>query len=208
MKKIKIYLMTNILPFILQYIVRFIYFTSKKKFYYPKNISSDETLLIAMWHGDLLMQPLNYREFRKNGKIKVIVSEHKDGIIIRKVCNYLGVYDIQGSSSKGAVRVLRAALKEIKNGVDIAITPDGPRGPRFSVADGLVAISQKTKTRIIALNSHPSSYWQINSWDKFIIPKPFGTISFYISDAFSLENLNQDEAKDLIKDQLLKNAMK
>lgn len=200
--------MTNILPFILQFFVRFIYFTSKKEFHFPSNISSDETLLIAMWHGDLLMQPHNYRAFRKDGNIKVIVSEHKDGIIIRKVCNYLGVYDIQGSSSKGGVRALRAALKEIKNGVDVAITPDGPRGPRFSVADGLVAISQKTKTRIIALNSYPTSYWQINSWDKFVVPKPFGTINFYISDAFSLEGLELEEAKELVKNKLLENAMK
>lgn len=208
MKNIKIYLMTNVLPFILQLFVRFIYFTSKKNFHYPSNISSDETLLIAMWHGDLLMQPLNYRAFRKDGNIKVIVSEHKDGIIIRKVCNYLRVYDIQGSSSKGAVRVLRAALKEIKNGIDVAITPDGPRGPRFSVADGLVAISKKTKTRIIALNSIPTSYWQFNSWDKFVVPKPFGTIDFYISDAFSVEDLEIHEAKELIKNKLLKNAIR
>lgn len=200
--------MTNILPFFLQLFVRFIYFTSKKNFHYPTNIKEDETLLVAMWHGDLLMQPLNYRAFRKNGNIKVIVSEHKDGVIIRKVCNYLGVYDIQGSSSKGGVRALRNALKEIKNNVDVAITPDGPRGPRFSVADGIVAISQKTKTRIIALNSQASSYWQIKSWDKFIIPKPFGTINFYISDSFSLEDLDLEDAKELIKNKLLENTIK
>lgn len=207
MRKLSKYLQITLLPFILQLIVRFIYFTSKKNFHYEKS-SSDETLIIAMWHGDLLMQPLNYRAYRKNGNIKVIVSEHKDGVIIRKVCNFLGVYDIQGSSSKGAVRVLLSAIKEIRKGVDVAITPDGPRGPRYSVADGIVAIAQKTNTKIVALNSVPITYWQLKSWDKFIIPKPFGTIDFYISDPFSIQDLPMNEAKDLIKEKLLKNSKK
>lgn len=200
--------MRTVAPFILQLFVRFIYMTSKKRFHYPKAIDENETLIISMWHGDLIMQPLNYRNFRKNGNIKVIVSEHRDGILIRKVCNYLGVYDIQGSSSRGAVRALMGAIKEIKKGTDIAITPDGPKGPRFSVADGIVAIAQKTNTRIIALNSICSSYWQFNSWDKFIIPKPFGTIDFYISESFSVENLEIEEAKKIIKEKLLVNIQK
>ena len=205
MKSLKVYLLTKIVPFFLQLIVRFIYLTSKKRFHYP-TIDDSETLIIAMWHGDLLMQPLNYRAFRKNGNVKVIVSEHKDGVIIRKVCNFLGVYDIQGSSSKGAVRALMNALKEIRKGTDVAITPDGPRGPRFSIADGIVAISQKTKTRIVALNSQPESYWQLNSWDKFVVPKPFGTIDFYVSEPFSIEDMPMDEAKELIKMKLLENT--
>lgn len=205
MKSLKLYLLTKLVPFFLQLIVRFIYLTSKKRFHYSA-IDDSETLIIAMWHGDLLMQPLNYRAFRKNGNVKVIVSEHKDGVIIRKVCNYLGVYDIQGSSSKGGIRALRNALKEIKKGTDVAITPDGPRGPRFSIADGIVAISQKTKTRIVALNSQPETYWQLNSWDKFVVPKPFGTIDFYVSEPFSIEELSMDEAKKLIKMKLLENT--
>jgi len=207
MKNLKLYLLTKIVPFFLQLFVRFIFITSKKHFHYA-NVDSEETLLIAMWHGDLLMQALNYREFRKNGSVKVIVSEHKDGLIIKKVCEYLGVKGIAGSSSKGAIKALKNAIKEIRNGGDVAITPDGPRGPRFSVANGIVAISKKTNTRIVSLNSIPQKYWQINSWDKFIIPKPFGTIDFYVSDPFDVNDLEMEEAKELIKEKMLLNAMK
>ena len=207
MKKFKIYILTKIVPFFLQLFVRFIFITSKKRFHYA-NIDSNETLLIAMWHGDLLMQPLNYRKFRKNGSVKVIVSEHKDGLIIKKVCEYLGVDGIAGSSSKGAIKALKNAIKEIRNGGDVAITPDGPRGPRYSIADGIVAISKKTNTRIVSLNSIPEKYWQVNSWDKFVIPKPFGTIDFYVSEPFDVNDLEMEEAKELIKEKMLKNAMK
>ncbi len=207
MKMLKIYILTNILPFFLQLFVRFVYLTSKKKFHHCKD-EKREPLLVAMWHGDLLMQALNYRKFRKNGNIKVIVSQHKDGVIIRKVCKYLGVLDIQGSSSKGGIRALLNAIKEIKNGVDVAITPDGPRGPKYSVAKGIIAIAHKTNTRIIALNCIPKRYWKLKSWDQFVIPKPFGTIDFYISEPFCIANLNLADSKELIKNKLLVNSLK
>ena len=206
MKSFKLFLLTKVAPYILQLFVRFIYLTSKKQFHHA-SVDEDETFIIAFWHGDLLLQPLNYRKFKKNGNVKVIVSQHKDGAIIRKTVNYLGVSDIQGSSSKGAVRALLNAIKEIKKGTDVAITPDGPRGPRHSVADGIVAIAQKTNTRIVSLSCIPKSYWQIKSWDKFVIPKPFGTIDFYVSEPFSVEGLDMQNAKDLIKEKMLTNAM-
>ncbi len=207
MKRIKNYLLTKIAPFFLQLIVRFIYLSSKKKFHYP-NVSEEEPLVVAVWHGDLLMQPLSYRNFRKNGKAKIIVSEHKDGLIIKKVCEYLDIGSIPGSSSKGGIKALKNALRALKSGFDVAITPDGPRGPRFSIADGIVAISKKTDTRIVVFSSKPQSYWQINSWDKFVIPKPFGIIDFYVSEPFSIEHLNLDEAKNYIKEKMLENTIK
>lgn len=198
----------TLLPFLLQLFVRFVYMTNKKHYHYPKNLDEKIPLIISMWHGDLLMQPLNYRHFRKNGRVKVIVSEHRDGELIKKIVQYLGVGGIDGSSSKGGLKALMNALKEIKEGNDVAITPDGPRGPRFSVANGIVAIAQKTKCQIVALNSQPSRYWQFNSWDKFMVPKPFGTIHFYVSEPFDVNDLEQEDAKNLIKEKLLQNAMK
>jgi len=99
------------------------------------------------------------------------------------------------------------AIKELKNGVDVAITPDGPRGPRHSVANGIVAIAQKTRCDILIFNCVPTSYWQFNSWDKFVIPKPFGTINFYISEPFNVVDMEMEEAKNLIKEKMLKNAL-
>lgn len=198
----------TLLPYLLQLFVRFIYMTNKKHYHYPESVEENVPLIVSMWHGDLLMQPLNYRHFRKNGRIKVIVSEHRDGELIKKIVQYLGVGGIDGSSSKGGLKALMNAIKEIKEGNDVAITPDGPRGPRFSIANGIVAIAQKTHCKIVALNSKPTKYWQFNSWDKFIVPKPFGTIHFYVSEPFEIENLEQDDAKNLIKEKLLQNAMK
>lgn len=206
-KKIFKYIQIHIVPYFMQLFVRFIYLTNKKNYHYPSNICEDENIIVAMWHGDLLMQPLNYRHFRKNGTVKVIVSEHRDGETIRKIVSYLGVGALSGSSSRGGARVLMGAIKALKSGIDVAITPDGPRGPIYSIADGIVAISVKTKTKILPFNSKPTTYWQMKSWDKFIVPKPFGTIDFYIGEPFDVDGLELEDAKKLIHDKLMENQL-
>lgn len=203
----KAFLVTKVVPFIMQLIVRFIYLTNKKVFYHPK-INEDEAHLVAFWHGELLMQPFNYQKLKPNGKVSAMISEHKDGEAITRTVEYLGIHSVRGSSSRGAAKVLISAIKEIKGGDDIAITPDGPRGPRHSVADGIVAISQKTNAKILVFNCKPTKYWQFNSWDKFIVPKPFGTIKFFIAEPLDISGMEMEEAKELIKEKMLINAIK
>lgn len=203
----KLFLQTRVVPFILQLFVRFVYFTSKKVFHHA-SINEDEAHVVAFWHGELLMQPFNYQKLKAKGKVSAMISEHKDGEAITRTVEYLGIHSVRGSSSKGGAKALISAIKEIKKGDDIAITPDGPRGPRHSVADGIVAISQKTNAKILLFNCRPTKYWQFNSWDKFIVPKPFGKLEFFIQEPLDISALEVNEAKELIKKKLLINAMK
>lgn len=202
----KNYFKFNVIPFVLYLIVKVIYFTNKKVFHHP-NLDEKEAFIFVAWHGDLLSQPVNYFKNRPNGIVKTMISQSKDGEIIAKVYSLLGINSIRGSSSKGATKALISTIKEIKSGVDVALTPDGPRGPRHTIADGIVAIAQKSGARIIVLNSKPSSYWQFKSWDKFVLPKPFGKIDFYMSEPFNINNLEFEEARSFIKDKMMLNAM-
>lgn len=186
--------------------MKFIYITSKKVYHYPLNFNN-KNFIVAFWHGDLLMQPFNYNNFKKNGNIKVMISEHKDGETIRKIIKYFNLDSIYGSSTRGGVKAMVNAIKSLKNGYDIAITPDGPKGPIYSIADGIVAISKKTDTPILAFSSIPQKYWIFNSWDKFIIPKPFGKIDFYISEPFYLDNLSLEDAKKLIYKNMMQHQL-
>ncbi len=202
----KLFLVTKVVPFIMQLIVRVIYLTSKKVYHHP-NIDKNEAFIVAFWHGELLMQPFNYQKLKPSGKVSAMISEHKDGEAITKTVEYLGIDSIRGSSSKGGAKALISAIKEIKGGDDIAITPDGPRGPRHSVADGIVAIHKKTNAKILIFNCKCTKYWQFNSWDKFIVPKPFGTLEFFISEPLDVSNLENEEAKEIIKNKMLINAI-
>lgn len=196
----------NFAPYILYYLVKFIYFTNKKVYHHSKD--DKEPFIVCMWHGDLLSQIFNYHTFRKRGIVKAMISENRDGETIAKLASMFKIGAIRGSSSKGATKVLINALKELKTGNDIAITPDGPRGPRHSIADGIVVIAQKSGKNIRCFNSVPTKYWQFKSWDKFILPKPFGKIDFYISEPFSVQDIDLEEAKTLIKDKMLVHTIK
>ena len=124
------------------------------------------------------MLPFNYQHFKSKGTVKAIISEHRDGETIKKLVNYLGIGSLNGSSTRGGARVLLQAIKGLKSDIDVAITPDGPKGPLYSIADGIIPIAQKTDSKILPFSTIPTKYWQLKSWDKFIIPKPFGTIHF------------------------------
>lgn len=195
-----------IVPFLGSILMRFIYFTSKKTFHFPTNIS-DERMIIGSWHGDLLMQPFSYKIWRKEQNATIMISEHFDGELIAKTVGYFGLETIRGSTRRGAARVLLQAIKKVKDGYDLGITPDGPKGPRFSVSDGIVVVAQKLDKPIILLNCVPSSYWQLGSWDKFMIPKPFSHLEFYACEPFKVTNMNIEDAKKLIYDKLMEHSI-
>lgn len=193
------------IPYLINLLIRFIYLTNKKNFHHPENIP-DKPVIFAMWHGELLMQPYNCKKVKPQ-TLHAIISLHKDGRMISQVVKYLGVETIDGSSSKGGAKALINAIKALKKGENIAITPDGPRGPRHSVANGLIALAQKTDAQIIAVNIRPTKYWQFNSWDKFIIPKPFGTIDFYASKPYNVTQMDFEEARSFIQSKMMEKAI-
>lgn len=186
-------------------LIRFIYFTSRKRFHLPQVIPS-EPVVFAFWHGDLLMQPYLYYQFRKSPKANVLISDHFDGQIIARIMRYFKLGTIHGSTTRGGAKVLIQGLKSLSEGYDIGITPDGPKGPRHEVSDGVVIMAQKRKAKVIVYSCVPSHYWQLPSWDRFSVPKPFGTLDFYASEPIDLENLEMDEAKRVIKERLMEHA--
>lgn len=202
LKKLSRKLAFILLPFIGSVLIRVIYWTTRKTFHSPANIPQ-ECCVIGFWHGDLLMQSFSYRNWRKKHKIAVMISEHFDGELLAKTMTYFGLETVRGSSRKGAARALLHAIKKVRDGYDLGLTPDGPKGPRFSVSNGIVAIAQKTDSPIVLQSCIPSRYWQLGSWDKFVIPKPFCHLEFYTSEPFKVTGMEMEEAKKLIHDKLM-----
>ena len=189
-------------PFIGAFLIRLIYFTSKKHFYMPQVIPQ-EPVIFACWHGNLLMQPFLYYKFRKTPKAKVLISEHFDGQIIAGVIDFFGLGTLHGSTTRGGAKVLIQGLKALSDGYDIGITPDGPKGPRHTVGDGVVVMAQKRQTKVIVYSCVPTSFWQLGSWDRFVIPKPFCTLNFYASEPLDLDGMHMDEAKEYLHTALM-----
>ncbi len=148
------------------------------------------------------------RDFGSKRRAKVIISDHKDGEIITRVISHFGIGAIRGSSFKGGARALMGAIKEIKNGTDVIITPDGPRGPLHSVADGAVILAQRLNLGIYALNYEASSFWKFRSWDEMVLPKPFSRINYSLSAQLNLTGLSFDAGKEAIRQLLFASAEK
>lgn len=191
-----------VVPFIGSLLIRFLYFTNRKVFHAPKEIT-DEPVIFACWHGELLMLPYLYKYYRKTPHAKVLISPHFDGKLISKTIKYFGLGTLAGSSDKSPAKVLIQAIRTLKEGYDIGITPDGPKGPRHEVADGIIVMAQKAKAKIVLVEIKPTKFWQLNSWDKFVIPKPFGTLHYYATSeldvsAKSLESAREEITKGLL----------
>lgn len=140
-------------------------------------------IVFALWHGDLL--PLLY--VHRNEGVAVLVSEHRDGELIARIAESLGFRTVRGSTSRGAARALAGMVRELENGHDVAVTPDGPRGPARSFAPGALIAAQRANAPVIVVGVSVKSSWRLNSWDRFVIPKPFARVKVVYSDAVRLE---------------------
>lgn len=201
-KTIKRKIFLIFLPRIIWCVMWILYFTCKNRFYINEDVRK-ENALFTFWHGELLMMPFLYRKIRNKPNIFVITSEHFDGELTVKIYKYFGLSAIRGSSSKGGVRVLLQASRKLKNGSDIAITPDGPKGPYHSIADGVVIIAQKANANVVVARTICSRYWKLKTWDRFQIPKPFATIKYYITTPFKIDKLlDIKTAKTKIKNKM------
>ncbi|WP_456323726.1 lysophospholipid acyltransferase family protein [Hydrogenimonas sp.] len=183
----------------------FLYLTNKKRWHLSSGVP-DTPFVVTFWHCELLMAHFAYKKVA-NRDVNVMISDHFDGEIIAKTISMFGIKPLRGSSRKGAARVLMGAIKAIREGENVALTPDGPIGPRHSVSDGAVTIAAKSGVPIVVINVVPEKYWQAKSWDRFVIPKPFGAIDFYVSDPIDIKGLQKDEAKSLLKERMLEHAV-
>ena len=189
------------IPPIVYFLMRIVWYTTDKKFHYITEIDERQHVCVT-WHGELFMSPQAYRSIHKRHPASAIISSHFDGGLIAGTLEFLHIRPLRGSTRKGAKQVLFQAFKSIKGGEEVLITPDGPRGPRHTMSDGAVGIALKSKLPIFVMNFKADSYWQLGSWDKFVIPKPFTHVDFYIQ-SLSLEGMAHEEAKEYLLTKML-----
>ncbi len=188
-------------------IIRLLYITNRKR-WHIKGELPDTPVVVAFWHAELLLAPFIYKKVAPGRRVDVMISEHFDGELIARTMRYFGIGAIRGSSSRGAAKALIQAIRKIKDeGTDVAITPDGPKGPRHTLSDGIVAIAQKSGSPIVIFNYRPSKYKQAKSWDRFLIPLPFGTIDFFCSEPIYIDDMGPEEAKKLIRERMIEHAI-
>lgn len=163
----------KILPSIICFFIKLFSFTQKLE-YQNTDILSDikskkQNNIFAFWHGKQFVLINSH----KNRGICIMTSLSKDGELQANILKKFGYQIVRGSSSKGGDRALVELIRIVKKGTDIAIAVDGPRGPICHFKPGVLILAQKTGNPIIPVAVSAKSFWQLNTWDKCVIPKPF-----------------------------------
>ncbi len=178
-EKIK-YFLVGILGSIL---IRFLFSTMSIKEipdgYYQNLERQGKYAIYAFWHAHMLLPAYVGRQ----RNVRVLISQHRDGEYIAQVVQKLGYSVARGSTTRGGAKALLKMIKKIKEeSISLAITPDGPKGPRFIVQSGAILLGRKTQYPIIPVMIYLAKYWELPSWDRFCIPKPFSKARIFYGD--------------------------
>ena len=156
--------------------------------------SQGQKVIFTLWHGGLL--PLAYYHQREG--VVVLVSEHADGEYITRVLERYGYDTARGSSTRGGSTGLRGLVRAARAGHDLAITPDGPRGPARVCKPGVIVAAQLTGLPLLPMGIGASAAWHFNSWDAFMVPKPLSRIRIVYGDLIHVpRNLADGETEAL-----------
>ncbi|MCB1233061.1 MAG: lysophospholipid acyltransferase family protein [Verrucomicrobiae bacterium] len=138
----------------------------------------DHPLIWAFWHNRIMVLPVIYRRYFPSRSGAVLTSPSRDGAVIAATMRCFGAASVRGSSSKRGAAAMLEMEEWVRQGFDLAVTPDGPRGPRYRLAPGLVKVAQRTGAWVFPIRVEYSSAWVFEkAWDRFRIPKPFSRVN-------------------------------
>jgi lysophospholipid acyltransferase (LPLAT)-like uncharacterized protein len=140
--------------------------------------TAKRAFIFSLWHGQLL--PLLWHH-REEGVV-LLISEHKDGEMVARAAESLGYALVRGSTTRGGDRALISVIRELQAGREVAITPDGPRGPARKYAPGALIAAQRSGAVILPVVAVADKAWRLRSWDQFMIPKPFARVTVAYGD--------------------------
>ena len=141
-------------------------------------------IVYVLWHSRIL--PLLYH--RRDEGLALLISRHRDGGYLAELSERWGYRVVRGSSRRGGEVGLLGLVRALEHGAEVAITPDGPRGPAERMKPGALAAAQHANALVIAAGARASARgaWWLRSWDRFCIPKPFAAVEIVYSAPLSV----------------------
>ncbi|OPY71606.1 MAG: hypothetical protein A4E64_03221 [Syntrophorhabdus sp. PtaU1.Bin058] len=174
MKTIKYFLLLTILPPCIYVVLTLLRMTLRFKHINRSAVrevwDKGGNFIVCFWHGRLLMMPFA----KQGGGGKVLISRHRDGEFIARIIRFFGLGSIRGSYRKeGSVSSLRTILQDLKHNVDVAITPDGPKGPRYKVKQGIIELAKLSGKAIVPVSYGASKKKLFSPGTVLSFPTPF-----------------------------------
>jgi lysophospholipid acyltransferase (LPLAT)-like uncharacterized protein len=152
-------------------------------------------VVYCLWHNCIFTVPAAWkRACGKHRRAVVLTSASHDGAALAQAMGVFGIGSVRGSSSRRGVAALVGMRKALREGVDVCVTPDGPRGPRHVIQAGLVKLAETSGAPVIPIHVEYSSCWRLKTWDRFAIPKPCSTVRVIFDEALAVPGgLSEDE---------------
>jgi len=181
-KKISDWLLLNVVPFFASLVIRLLYRLNRIEHLVEEQADfyqrQGKGVIIIFWHDQLLLMAKSF----PGRKAKILISSSKDGEIIAKTMRYFGLQAVRGSSTRGGNAALREMIALAESPFDLVITPDGPKGPRHQIKPGVVRLARVTGRPVFPLVFACSRGCRFNSWDRFLLPFPFGRGVFVLGE--------------------------
>ena len=133
-------------------------------------IETGKPFIACFWHGRMLMIP---NAWRYRAPMRILISQHRDGVFISQTLRHLGVGTIKGSSTRGGGGALITMIRALKQGGYVGITPDGPTGPRMRVAPGTITAAKLSGAALLPVSYGATRRKILATWDRFLLPMPF-----------------------------------
>jgi len=163
------------------------------------NAPERQPVIYCLWHNRLALSMLVHRRQRR--KLAALVSASKDGALLSAVLGKFGVEQVRGSSSRRGPQALLELTTRGEMGYDLAVTPDGPKGPRYVVQAGVISLAQITGLPIIAVGCKTHRKVCLQSWDRFQIPLPFSRCEMTLNEPMLVpRNADAGEREHLRKE--------
>lgn len=193
-------------------VIRLVTLTLRWRVHDPQKIADQIVgfpLIFCIWHNRLALALPIWTRFRrsrrKSARLAAISSASKDGAIVAGILERFEAQPVRGSSSRRGVHAMIEMVKWGKQGFDLAVTPDGPRGPKYSVQPGIISLAQMTGFPILPISYSLSRKITLKSWDNFQIPLPFSRCDIYCSELIRCprELEDRDQAAANVRERLL-----
>lgn len=171
------------------------------------NIASEKNCILMLWHNRLLILPEVLANNVPRFVYRAVISKSRDGELLSMLVGSYAHGRTLRVAHHSRHRALMQMINQLKTTQDVIIlTPDGPRGPRYRVKPGIAIAAKMSGANVIAITWSASRFWQLKTWDKLIIPKPFSRVRVVIGSPLTLEkesNLPVDEEVTKLEQELL-----
>jgi len=170
--------LTVIAPFMISTVLRLVALTIRVRYHNADDLfarwARGEQVILALWHNRVVMMPIAGR----GQKVCIVNSQSRDGEIATRALARWGIRSVRGSATRGGAAGFLQLVNAYRDGYNLAIVPDGPRGPRYTAKPGVIHLARATGAPIIPVTYDATRKRQLRSWDRLIIPLPFAQVHF------------------------------